>query len=75
MHFYFPRFLHVYNSAENLYIGASCICTLGLVVYVHLSHDNFERSIPSSDPIKYVPLFDNISRHLLLRSNADFKVN
>ena len=47
---------------------------LGLVAYVH-SDINFERSVSESGPIKYVPLFDNISRYLLLRRNPDFEVN
>ena len=44
MHFYLPTFLDVYNSGE--------ISTLGLVVYVHLSGNNFEMSISASGPIK-----------------------
>ena len=66
IHFYLPTFLDVYNLVE--------ISTLGLVVYVHLSGNNFERSISASDHIKYVPLFNNISRYLLLRRNPDFEV-
>ena len=37
MHFYFPIFLDDYNLVE--------ISTLGLVVYVHSSGNNFEMSI------------------------------
>ena len=66
MHFYLPTFLHVYNFAKNLYIGASCICIQQIII----------RKVDLRiGPIKYVPLFDNISRHLLLRRNPDFEVN
>ena len=41
----------------------------------NLADNNFERSISALDSIKYVQLFDNISRHLLLRRNPDFEVN
>ena len=56
---YVKHIIDVYNLAE--------ISTLGLVVYVHSSGNNSERSISASDPITYVLLFDNISGYLLLR--------
>ena len=67
MHFYLPTFLDVYNQVE--------ISTLGLDVYVHSSGNNLEMSISTSGPIKYAPLFQNMSRYLLLRRNHDFEVN
>ena len=44
MHFYLPKFLDVYNLAE--------VSTLGLVVCVHSSSSNVERSISASGPHK-----------------------
>ena len=43
-------------------------------MYIHpIFFHNFERSISASGPIKYVPLVDNISKHLLIRRNPDFE--
>ena len=68
MHFYLPGFLDVYNLAE---ISA----LVGLVVYLHSSDNNFERSISVSDPISMCHYLTIFRDQLLLRRNPDFEVN
>ena len=67
------KYVHVYiANIALLFVNISRCLHLGGYLYIG---SNFERSISASDPIKYVPLFDNISRYLLLHRNPDFNVN